>query len=110
MRKRRMMMDIDVNTLVILIKAAAAADYGVSINDIDCSGRRGKAICSARWLAQYLVKTHTTLSYPAVAAFFGTDQSSIRYGIRKIERNIYTDPELLRKCVEYHHRINRLRG
>jgi len=103
-------MDIDEKTLVILIKATAAVEYGVSIVDIESTARRAKNISSARRLAQYLTRENTTFSYPEIGALFSADQSSVRYAVRRMRKDIYKNTALLKRCVEINTVLNSMKG
>ena len=81
-------------TKLIDIRAAICSAYGFTRPEL-VSSRRTKDIVRARHIAFYIAKKHTTNSYPLIGRFFGDrDHTTVMHGVRKIERELKTDPKL----------------
>jgi len=95
---------------VSVIKEFVAAEYGVTVFEINNTGRRGKKVSPARHLAQYLVRKNTSLSYPRIGVVFNADASSVRYAVKKIDSGIKTNSRLANLCATISNRINCMKG
>ncbi|MEQ8605153.1 MAG: helix-turn-helix domain-containing protein [Marivibrio sp.] len=95
---------------IALIKKFVAREFELSIIDIE-SNRRARGYVQARWVAMYLVRELTTLSFPAIGRHFGgRDHSSVVHGVQKIEADVKAGRKLgavalrlldqLRKVIE----------
>ena len=103
-------MDIDSTTMVMVIKIAVAAESRVTVLEIDSTDRRGRKVSAARHLAQYLVRTNTTLSYPRIGVLFNADPSSVRYAMKKMAVVLKTNSSLANLCAAISSRINCMKG
>ena len=76
------------------IVRAVSKTYGVSVHDIN-SHRRTMEIVLPRHVAMYLAKELTARSLPYIGRMMGgKDHTSVLHAIRRIRRQMETDPEL----------------
>ncbi len=76
--------------------------FGVTLTEIQ-SKRRTQTISTARHVAMYLARNHTTHSLQEIGGYMGgKDHASVLYAVRKVETRILEDPrfkELIQKMI-----------
>lgn len=76
------------------VQKIVANYYSVKVADLRGS-RRHRAIAAPRQVAMYLCRKHCGLSYNEIGqSFGGKDHSTVISAVRKIEKNIDSDPKL----------------
>ncbi|MEM6383421.1 MAG: chromosomal replication initiator protein DnaA [Pseudomonadota bacterium] len=81
------------------IQRATALQFGLTKTDL-LSHRRTKQIVGPRQIAMYLSKVMTVRSLPDIGRRFGgRDHTTVLHAVRKIERELETDPAL-QKTIE----------
>ncbi|MBV6659039.1 MAG: chromosomal replication initiator protein DnaA [Devosiaceae bacterium] len=81
------------------IQRATALQFGLTKTDL-LSQRRTKQIVGPRQIAMYLAKVMTVRSLPDIGRRFGgRDHTTVLHAVRKIERELETDPSL-QKTIE----------
>lgn len=79
------------------IKKTVAKAYGISIEELK-SKRRLMSEVTPRHIAMYLCKSMTSFSFPQIGkSFGGRDHTTVVHAVRKIERQMFHDPELAEK-------------
>lgn len=87
------------------IVRAVSKSYGVSVHDIN-SDRRSMEIVLPRHVAMYLAKDLTTRSLPYIGGKMGgKDHTSVLHAIRRIRRQMETDPELTARIEMLQHHL-----
>jgi chromosomal replication initiator protein len=66
------------------IEATVAAYFGITPADIH-SSRRTQAVSSARMVAMFLARRHTTMSFPEIGRFMGKNHSSVVLAVQRME-------------------------
>jgi len=86
-------LDID-----LIIKTVATA-FNIRSSDIR-GKRRTRNLIKPRHIAMFLVRKHTSLSFPEIGREFGDrDHGSVLYGCNKISDSLEQDPSL-RQTIE----------
>ncbi len=81
------------------IQRATALQFGLTKTDL-LSHRRTKQIVGPRQIAMYLAKVMTVRSLPDIGRRFGgRDHTTVLHAVRKIEKELETDPAL-QKTIE----------
>ncbi|MEM1288024.1 MAG: chromosomal replication initiator protein DnaA [Pseudomonadota bacterium] len=81
------------------IQRATALQFGLTKTDL-LSARRTKQIVGPRQIAMYLSKTMTVRSLPDIGRRFGgRDHTTVLHAVRKIEKEMESDPSL-QKTIE----------
>lgn len=79
---------------VEMIKRMICSYYDIRWNELISAKRDGRLV-RARQIAYYIIKNHTTLSYPQIGRKFGgRDHTTIMYGCNKIKNQILKDADL----------------
>jgi chromosomal replication initiator protein len=79
---------------VEMIKKMICSYYDITWNELT-SPRRNNRLVHARQVAYYIIKNHTTLSYPQIGRKFGgRDHTTILHGFNKIKNQILKDADL----------------
>lgn len=80
---------------ILEIQKRTAEICGIRVEDL-LSERRHPSYVRARHIAMYAARLMTPKSLPAIGLCFDRDHTTVMYGIKKIDRNINTDPDLYR--------------
>ena len=75
------------------IEAAVATYFGITPADIH-SSRRTRTVSTARMVAMYLVRGHTSMSYPEIGQAMGKHHSSVVLSVQRLESLIAKDDKL----------------
>ncbi len=67
------------------IETVVATYFGVTPADLH-STRRTKTVSSARMVAMFLARKHTTMSYPEIARHMGKNHSSVVLGVQRFNK------------------------
>lgn len=67
------------------IEATTAAYFGITPADIH-SSRRTQTVSSARMVAMFLARRHTTMSFPEIGRFMGKNHSSVVLAVQRMEK------------------------
>lgn len=78
------------------IEAAVCAVFGVPHWDVHSAGIE-RRVSRPRQVIYYLARELTELSYPAIAAAFGKDHTTVLYGARRVAAMVTADAALMRK-------------
>ena len=79
---------------VTMIKKMICAYYDITWNEL-ISPRRSNRLVHARQVAYFIIKNHTTLSYPQIGRKFGgRDHTTVLHGVNKIKKLIETDSDI----------------
>lgn len=67
-----------------------------NLKSADITGKkRTRALTDPRHVAMYLARVHTKMSFPELGREFGgRDHTTVQHGVRKVESELSTDPEL----------------
>ena len=75
------------------IESVVAAYFGISPADIH-STRRTRTVSLARMIAMYLVRKHTTMSFPEIGRAMGKNHSSVVLAVKRLTEALAADAEL----------------
>lgn len=79
---------------VAMIKKMICSYYDITWNEL-ISPRRSNRLVHARQVAYFIIKNHTTLSYPQIGRKFGgRDHTTVLHGVNKIKNLIETNPDV----------------
>lgn len=70
------------------VARAIAHSYGHELHDLFASGRTHPTVSAARHHLWAVLRATLDLSFPELGRVFGTDHSTIMYGVRKFERTL----------------------
>ena len=70
-------------------------------HDLFLSDRRDCYVSSARRMLCYLMREHSSLSYPVIGRMLGLDHASVMYGHKKVGRELLKDNPEYNPEVEY---------
>jgi chromosomal replication initiator protein len=89
------------------IQAAAAAEFGLVVDDL-CSSRRNRLVVYARQIAMYLTRELTDLSLPAIAQRFGgKDHTTVLHAHKKITAELLANSDTRSLITNLTERIHR---
>ncbi len=92
------------------IQKLVAEHYKVRVIDLK-SKNRSKPLVTARQVAMYLVKKHLEKSLVEIGrAFGGKDHTTVLNAVRRIEKQLTTDSDLLKDFDELESRIHNITG
>lgn len=90
------------------VQKAVSHRYHVGVDELISKSRK-KTIATPRHVAMYLTRKLTHLSYPEIGARYGgRDHSSVISGIRKIERNLKADHQMLQSIQDIEQKLKRV--
>lgn len=75
------------------IETVVAAYFGISPADIH-SSRRTRTVSLARMMAMYLVRKHTTMSFPEIGRAMGKNHSSVVLAVQKLTSALAENAEV----------------
>ena len=67
-----------------------------NLKSADITGKkRTRALTDPRHVAMYVARVHTKMSFPELGREFGDrDHTTVQHGVRKVETELATDPDL----------------
>ena len=78
---------------------AVATRYRVTPDEIKGKSRK-ESIATARHISIYLATQLTDLSQSAIGAYYDRDHTTVGHSIRKVEKNIHSDPNFAYEIEE----------
>ena len=88
-----------VSDTMLKIFRAVATRYRVTPDEIKGKSRK-ESIATARHISIYLATQLTDLSQSAIGAYYDRDHTTVGHSIRKVEKNIHTDPSFAYEIEE----------
>ncbi len=76
------------------IESVVAVYFGISPADIH-SSRRTRTVSLARMISMYLVRKHTTMSYPEIGRAMGKNHSSVVLAVQRLTNALTEDAKLI---------------